>query len=347
MKSQSLLSPSAAVAAQTFETNKVIPISMAGGYFDPDGPGCVQFMGVCIYPEGEHRVHYCGLDLKEYCTDDVNPEKTGCTTDLNDWISLCQVGSINGKDFGLSHATITNVAANGRERWPHIAWSATSNEAAQISYLSVNQHKEAIPVPQNMSKIVPSAYWNWRADIYAQYNCSDPQSGGTYAICGSEIGKVRQNTPIFYNLSSNMAGADDNYLNGNSINPQYFKNYSTRADLGTTEYNTVGKWGMATRLDMEPASVKYRKGVLSMEDLKNSYKNFINQLTWESSAPNIIVPLSAVAFQELSFAKYNTGGYVKEIANDYSLTASSITALPSTRQIIEGDREGVTYSISM
>jgi hypothetical protein len=325
---------------KVFELNKFVGISVSGGYFSPVDRICLN--GRCIVNEGTHRVHYCGLDLYEYCEQGIDPEKTGCNPGGNMWDSLCQTEEVDGKKFGRSHATVTNVTANGRERWPHIAWDDTRSNADKINHTNVSQYKNPIPVSHNMSKTTPSAYWNWRADIFAQYNCVT--TFADYAICEDSTGKIRENTPIYYNLSSNFAGNSNQYITvGGDINPDYFKNNFTGGSFAD-----IGKWGMATRLNTGKAEIKYMEGVslLTPDELKDSYKRFISQLVISGSTQNIMVPPGTLIFNEVSFVKFRNGGYVKTGETDYDLVSSEISFVPRMKQLIDGDRPGVTYAIA-
>ncbi len=327
-----------------FEMNSTIGIYMAGGYYGSDDVSS-PITGIIPNNGGLHRVHYCGLDLTEYCFE-VKPDKTGCTSKLNDWANRCETSTENGKTFGRSHATINSPLYGNGERWPHVAWANSSSKARSIRYSEVNEHKNAIPTA-SVFLTHPVAYWNWKADIYAQYNCSDPQSIGVYAICENTSGSIRENTPVYYDLSSNYVGNSDEYLlsSNSSVNPDYFKNYSTRSD--NSDYDQVGKWAMATRLNINPMVVKHKRSrLLTPDELKNSYKSFINQIMWKDSAPNILFSPYSLISDELDFVKYQTVGFLNSGSVSYSITESSIPVLSHMRQIISGDIPGVTYSIA-
>jgi hypothetical protein len=328
-----------------FEMNSTVGIHVAGGYYGSDEVSS-PVTGIIRQNGGSHRVHYCGLDLAEYCATGVNGDKTGCESSLNDWAGKCETSTENGKTFGRSHATINSPLYGNGERWPHVAWANSSSKARSIRYSEVNEHKNSISTA-SVFWPYPVAYWNWRADIYAQYGCDDDDNADLFAICENTSGGIRENTPVYYDLSSNYVGNSDQYLinNNTSVNPEYFKNYATRSD--NSDYDQVGKWAMATRLNKNPMVVKYkRSALLTPDELKDSYKSFINQIMWKDEAPNILFSPYSLIFDELDFVKYQTVGFLNSGSVSYSITESSIPVLSHMRQIISGDISGVTYSVA-
>jgi len=342
------------VAAEIFavEANRTLSINVWGGFYNPIDTLCFPSPGgygeVCLPLGGQHRVHYCGLDLKEYCSSGLNLYETECDDPAagNNWDDLCQTESIDvnneSVNIGRSHATIDTPSFDLGPRWPKISWDYDSKKAALIKYSEVNNHRDSLFA--NLKQ--PSAHWSWRADISAQYNCATYYSD--YAICDNDsIGAVKKNTPLYYDLSSNYATADGNYLTENlTVNYDYFKNEETRnIEFGGPSLSNY-KYSLATRLNSQPSIVQYRKNYISPSELMDSYKYHIENSAFESSASNILIPPVDLIFQEISFVRYQNGSFENNFSGYYPLISSYIPALNSTTQIIEGNRPGVTYSIS-
>ncbi len=320
------------------EINKTISISIAGGYYKNYFP--------VNNGDGKHRVHYCGADLQEYCPNGLwNSEKTGCTlTSYNNWDSVCETETLeSGTKIGHTHATASNLIVNGRTRCPQIAWTDNSKDADNINYKNAENYKRPVTASQNISTIKPSAYWNWRADIYAQYNCGEDDYYKYYALC-EENGEIRSKTPMYYTLSSNYATNDERYLINGSVNPEYFKNFLTRENIN--DYNSVGKWSLASRSNTEPAKIEYSNATLNLAEIMKQFREIVSQGLLDSSAQNILIPMESFISGNVSFTRYQHGGFININNSDLNLTTSSIDSLPLMQAVIEDMNSNATYTIS-
>lgn len=329
VKEQSLM-------GKIFSQNKTVGVKIAGGFYDG---------GIPFFSNGQHRVHYCGADLSDYCLSGVNEYENKCIGSRTHWDSLCEVEQVENRDIGRSHATISSPKPNGEVVWKHIAWKATQDSF--IGYADVNNHKNSIPVPFSYNET--AAYWNWRADIYNKYKCNIDNRYQTIAICENASGGIKKGTPVYYNLSSNVTGGSNDYLDSNdNVNKNYFRNSYTRPDNAST-YDTIGKWAMATRLNVKPRSVAYRTmNMLNLEDLKDTYRDFIGTNIDANSTPlNAIPRFSDHVFDDYkSLTKYKAGGSIPGVAKNYDLVAHDISIPDQTTQFIDGERKGVTYAIA-